>query len=269
MLSAMKPYDYNGKVVLITGASMGIGEAFARELARRGARLVLVARSEARLRSLAAELGGAMVLVEDLARRGAAQRVFDAITAEGLMVDVLINNAGFGTYGPFAELSLETQREELDLNIGAVVELSHVFLPMLERAGGGLIQVASTAAFQPVPYMAVYAASKAFVLSFSEALWAEYKQRGVRVLGLCPGATDTPFFERTGDAAAVGKKARPEHLVVRALRAFDHNRCHMIHGVANYFTAQSSRFVPRELTLKIAHDMMAPKPRLAKRLPAQ
>src|SRR6185369_10619179 len=104
----------------------------------------------------------------------------------------------FAAFGPFADVALATQREEIDLNVAALVELTHTFLPMLERRGGGVIHVASTAAFQPVPFMAVYGATKAFVLSFSEALWAEYRPRGVRVVALCPGATETPFFERAG-----------------------------------------------------------------------
>ncbi|MDB4975943.1 MAG: 3-oxoacyl-[acyl-carrier protein] reductase [Myxococcaceae bacterium] len=255
----MQHYDFKDKTVLVTGASLGIGAAFARELSGRGARLVLVARSEAKLRTLASELGRADVIVQDLARPGAAQAVFDAVTAAGLTVDVLINNAGFGTYGPFAETSLATQREELALNIGALVELTHTFLPTIERQRGGVIHVASTAGIQPVPFMAVYAASKAFVLSFSESLWGEYRARGVRVLALCPGATDTPFFERTGEAAAVGKKARPEAVVQFALRAFDRGRSHAIHGSKNYWLAQSSRLVPRETVVKIASNMMQPR----------
>lgn len=259
----MKDYDFAGKTVLITGGSMGIGAAFARELSGRGAALVLVARSRAKLDALAAELGpGTHVLVEDLALPGAALRVFDAVAEAGLAVDVLINNAGFGKFGPFTEVPLEVQRQEIDLNIGALVELTHLFLPMITERRGGVIQVASTAAFQPVPYMAVYAASKAFVLSFSEALWAEYRPRGVRVLALCPGATDTPFFERAGEAAAFGKKARVEDVVRLGLAAFRANRASTIHGAANYLTASLSRFVTREATAKLSARLMRPRLRM-------
>lgn len=256
----MNDFDFAAKTVVITGGSMGLGAAFARELSRRGARVVLVARSQERLLRLAEELGGAQVVVEDLARPGAARRVFDAVKAKGLEVDVLVNNAGFATYGPFAEVPLETQREELDLNVGALVELTHLFLPMLERRQGGVIQVASTAAFQPVPFMAVYAASKAFVLSFSEALWAEYRQRGVRVLALCPGATDTSFFQRAGEAAAFGKKARPEEVVRLALTAFRKNRSFAVHGAGNFFTAFLARLFTREFTAKVSGRLMQPRP---------
>ena len=256
----MQHYKFEHKTVLITGASTGIGAEFARQLSQQGARLILVARSGSRLQQLASELGGATVIAQDLTQPGAAHKLRDAVNDRDLCVDVLINNAGFGTHGPFTEIPVETQRAAIDLNVAALVELTHTFLPMIERRAGGVIQVASTAAFQPVPCLAVYAASKAFVLSFSEALWGEYRERGVRVLALCPGATDTPFFERAGEAAALGKKARPDDLVKLALRAFDSNRSHVIHGVANYWTAQSARVISREAVIKISARLMM-KPR--------
>jgi short-subunit dehydrogenase len=255
-IQLMSNYDFDRKSVLITGASTGIGASFARALAARGAKLILVARSQERLDALARELGGAEVIVQDLTQPSAAKSVLDAVAARGLVVDVLINNAGFATFGPFADSALASLREQIDLNVGALVELTHTFLPMLEQRAGGVIHVASTAAFQPLPYMAVYGATKAFVLSFSEALWCEYRRRGVRVLALCPGATDTPFFERAGEAAAYGKKAAPEAVVQRALRAFDHGRSHVIDGSANYWTAQSSRLLPREAVLSVTERIM-------------
>lgn len=263
----MKAFDFAGKTVLITGASMGIGEVFARQLAELGATLVLVARSRDRLERLAAELPRAHVVVEDLGSPEAAQRVFAAVTQRGLDVDVLINNAGFGAYGRFAELPLDNHHDAIALNVGALVELTHVFLPMLERRQGGVIQIASTAAFQPVPYMAVYGASKAFVLSFSEALWAEYRPRGVRVLALCPGATETPFFQRAGEAAAFGKKATPEAVVRLGLAAFQANRASVIHGTGNFLTSMISRFTSRQLTATIGARLMRPR-RSAGALPA-
>ncbi|MFP2928140.1 SDR family NAD(P)-dependent oxidoreductase [Pyxidicoccus sp. 3LG] len=261
----MNDFDFAGKTVVVTGGSMGIGECFARELSRRGAKLVLVARSRDKLQRLADSLGGAEVIAEDLAKPGAAKRVFDAVVAKGLAVDVLINNAGFAHYGPFTEVPLSTQREQVDLNVGALVELTHLFLPMLEQRQGGVIQVASTAAFQPVPFMAVYAATKAFVLSFSEALWAEYRPRGVRVLALCPGATDTPFFERAGESAAFGSKAKPEDVVRLGLQAFRSNRASVVHGAGNVFSTLLSRFFTREFTAKVTGQLMRPKKQLALR----
>jgi uncharacterized protein len=256
----MKSFDFTGKTVLITGASMGIGAAFARELSRRGATLVLVARSEDRLARLAAELGRAHVVAADLSSPGAARRVHDAVAAMGLEIDVLVNNAGFGLHGAFDELPLAAQREQIDLNVGALVELTHVFLPMIERRQGGIVQVASMAAFIPVPYMAVYAATKAFVLSFSTALWAEYRPRGVRVLALIPGATETPFFARAGEGAAAGaKKARPEDVVRAGLAAFIAGRAAVVQGTGNNLSAFVTRFAGRELSARMFARMMKPK----------
>lgn len=257
----MEHFDFQGKTVVITGASMGIGESFARALAAQGAKLVLVARSQDKLQRLRHELGSEhLVVVEDLTQTGAARRVFDALSRAGLAPDVLINNAGFGLHGAFTEQPLATHRDMLDLNVTALVELTYLFLPMLERRRGGVINVASTAAFQPVPYMAVYAASKAFVLSFSEALWGEYRPRGVRVLALCPGATDTPFFARAGEAAALGKKARVEDVVTLGLRAFQSGRASVVHGAANFLTSLSSRFFSRALTVRVSERLMRPSP---------
>ncbi len=264
----MHAYPFSDKVVVVTGASRGIGEAFARELVSRGARLVLVARSEPGLRRLADELAhapgakhAAEIVAADLSAPGAAAKLAATLRERGLSVDVLVNNAGFGTFGRFGDLPLQEQSNEIDLNVRALVELTHVLLPQIEKNRGGIIQVASTAAFQPLPYMAVYAATKAFVLSFSEALWAEYRPRGVRVLALCPGATDTPFFERSGDEAAVGVKASPAEVVRVGLAAFDRNRSHVIQGAKNYLTAQISRLVPRQTTLRITTGILEPRAR--------
>jgi short-subunit dehydrogenase len=260
-IGGMKKFEFANKTVLVTGASAGIGAAFARELSRRGATLVLVARSDEKLSRLAAELGRAHVIVADLSSPGAARRVHEAVVAKGIEIDVLVNNAGFGLHGPFQALPLAAQREEIDLNVGALVELTHVFLPMIERRQGGIIQVASMAAFIAVPYMAVYAATKAFVLSFSAALWAEYRARGVRVLALVPGATETSFFERAGEGAAAGakKKARPKDVVRVGLAAFVTGRASVVHGTANGVFAFLSRFVSRELTAKMFAPMTKPK----------
>jgi uncharacterized protein len=221
---------YRDKTVVITGGSTGIGAAFARRFAQEGARVWLVARTASKLDALALTLArehGATVRTqaEDLSKPGAARRVVEAVNEAGWSADVLVNNAGFASYG-----ALETQaggllREEIDLNVTGLVELTHAFLPELLARQGGVIHVASTAAFQPVPYMAVYGATKAFVLSFSEALWAETRERGLKVLALCPGATDTPFFERVGaQEAAFGSRASPEQVVDLALTAFAKNR---------------------------------------------
>ena len=196
------------KTALITGASSGIGEATARRLAQSGTHVVLVARSEPKLRALAAALAAehgirAAVVVVDLIQPGSGATVQRETAAQGIEVDVLVNNAGFGTYGPFETIPAAREQDKIAVNIAALVDLTHAFLPsMLQRGDGAILNVASTSAFQPGPYMAVYAATKAFVLSFTEALWAEYRNRGVHVAALCPGAVETPFFAALGDDRA-------------------------------------------------------------------
>lgn len=254
-------FDAHGKTVVITGGSLGIGAAFARTFAAQGAaRILLIARSKPKLEKLAQELRSARTEVathsEDLSVHGCGERVRDAVRALGWKTDVLINNAGFANFGRFEDRPVSALREEIDLNVGGLVEVSHAFIPELLATRGALVHVASLAAFQPVPFMAVYAASKAFVLSFSEALWAEYKDRGLSVLALCPGATDTPFFERTGEAAAMGAKVTPESVVGIALKALARNRSHIIAGLGNYWLAQSSRLVSRQLTAAISLSVM-------------
>src|SRR5437867_242994 len=189
------------KTTLITGASSGIGEAFARKLAARGDNLLLVARSEDKLIALCNELGRsqnmrAQYVAMDLSKPDAAGELFEETRKRELEIDLLINNAGFGSMGDFAKLGPARELNMIDLNVRSLVELTHRFLqPMRERKGGAIINVASTAGFQGVPYMATYAATKAFVLSFSESLWEENRTFGIEVMALCPGVTETGFFE--------------------------------------------------------------------------
>ena len=187
-------------VTLITGASAGLGAEFARQCAARGEALALVARRRDRLEALAAELGGDVhVFAADLRREGAAASLIAELEAEGLGVDTLINNAGFGLAGKFADRPLARQSEMIDLNVRTLVELCHLVLPAMRARGTGAIcNVASTAAFQPGPNMAVYYATKAFVLSFTEALHHELKGSGISVSALCPGPTATEFGEVAG-----------------------------------------------------------------------
>jgi uncharacterized protein len=256
---------YTGKTALITGASSGIGAAFARALAKQGTNLILVARSEDKLRDLATTLTNqypirADVLSADLSRPEARQELFAATQQLAHPIDILINNAGFATYGSFDNLDPEREQQEILLNVAAVVDLTHRFLPaMLVRHSGSIINVASTAAFQPTPYMAVYGASKAFVLSFSEALWAEYRSKGIRVLALCPGPTSTDFFNVVGtEDAALGSKETPEKVVQVALQALKRGRPSVISGRRNTLMANSVRFVPRAMVARMGVGMMQP-----------
>jgi uncharacterized protein len=242
---------------LITGASSGIGEAFAHQLAAQGFDLVLVARSEDKLVTLARQLTEqhsrrVEVLPADLTHAGSAARVRAATDALGMDVDLLINNAGFGTVGSFHKLDAGRERDEVLLNAAAVVDLTHAFLPaMLERGRGGIINVASMAAFQPLPYMSVYAATKAFVLAFSQGIRGEVRGQGIKVLAVCPGPVDTPFFEATGSSrlrSTVPKATMmtADAVVREGLKAFRAGRSVVVPGMANKLLAAGTRFVPRD-----------------------
>ena len=244
---------------LITGASSGIGEAFARKLATLGHNLLLVARSEDKLTTLSNELGRinsirVQHVAMDLSQASAPARLFAETQQRQLTVDLLINNAGFGSMGDFSELDLGRELNMIDLNIRALVELTHRFLvPMRERKGGAIINVASTAGFQPVPFMATYAATKAFVLSFSEALWDENRPFGIKVLALCPGVTATNFFSASQMQKPPARITQtPEDVVDTALRGLKRGRSHIISGLPNYLMIQSERLVPRSLIARMA-----------------
>jgi len=244
------------RVALITGASAGLGADFARQLAAEGRRLVLVARRKDRLDALVAELGNARAFELDLSETGAAGRLMADLAAHGEQVELLVNNAGFGLSGRFATLDGERQRQMIDLNCGALTELAHAVLPaMIERGSGAILNVASTAAFQPGPGMAVYFATKAFVLSFSEALHEEVKQYGVVVSALCPGPTATEFGEVAGFGASnlLDKIAADSASVVRAgLAGVAKGKAVIIPGVMNKSTAQAHRLFPRSWVRKAA-----------------
>jgi short-subunit dehydrogenase len=244
---------------LITGASSGIGEVFARTLAARSHNLLLVARSEDKLITLCNELGRidsirAQYVAMDLSEPGAPARLFEETIRRDLEIDFLINNAGFGSMGEFTELDLERELAMIDLNVRSLVELTHRFLaPMKERKSGAIINVASTAGFQPVPFMGTYAATKAFVLSFSEALWEENRPHGVKVMALCPGVTETNFFAAAKIQKPPARIAEtPEAVVETALRALARGKSSVISGWTNFMMVESERLVPRSLVLRIA-----------------
>lgn len=246
-------------VALITGASAGLGVEFARQLSAKGYRLVLVARRAERLEALARELGNSRGAALDLGARGAVEQLVRNVEAAGERIDLLVNNAGFGLHGRFAALDAARQREMIDLNCGTLTDLCRVFAPgMIARRSGGILNVASTAAFQPGPGMAVYFATKAFVLSFTEALHEELKPHGVHVSALCPGPTRTEFgavagFGSEGAFDRLSMEAAP---VVRAgIEGLEKNRAIVIPGWVNKAGAQSIRFAPRALVRKIAGSL--------------
>ncbi|MDE5106812.1 MAG: SDR family oxidoreductase [Trichodesmium sp. St17_bin3_1_1] len=246
------------KTALITGASSGIGETFAKELAGRNTNIILVARSEDKLHKLANKLHNQYqiqtdVIVQDLTAAAATKSVFEVVLEKGLTIDLLVNNAGFGDYGNFTQRPLEKQVNMIQLNITALVELTHLFLPgMQQRQSGGIINVASIGGFQPLPYMSVYGATKAFVLSFSEALWAENRDLGVKIFALCPGPTESDFFQRAEFPESAGeglqtKLTSAEEVVQDALEALEKNQSNVVTGgFLNQVIVNTPRFFPRE-----------------------
>ena len=255
---------------LVTGASSGIGAEYARALRARGEAVVLVARRQERLAALASDLGGepaAVAITADLAREGAADELRRQIDERGLVVDGLVNCAGLGLTGPFASQSPSVIRAMCDLNVRAVVELTRAFLPpMLERRRGRIVNVASNAAFQPIPYLGVYAATKAFVLSFSEALASELDGTGVRVQALCPGITATEFL----DVSATGGELRvrrmpmmtPRQVVEASLEGLDRGRLRVVVGFSNRVLGfVTQRLAPAWLARRVAGELYRPRER--------
>ena len=243
------------KATLITGASGGIGEAFARRLARDGHNLVLVARSEDKLRSICDELQtnhniSARFTAVDLTEPDADKSVFESTEEQGIEVDWLINNAGFGSMGDFYTLPIDRELGMIDLNIRCLVALTHRYLHgMRERKGGTIINVSSAAGFQPIPFMATYAATKAFVTSFSEAIAEENRPYGIQVLALCPGSTETNFHAAAGMDRAMSFKGQEtvEDVVETAIRAVGTGRAKIVSGWTNWLVASAVNFFPNSL----------------------
>ncbi|MFD9698560.1 SDR family NAD(P)-dependent oxidoreductase [Lentzea sp. NPDC059081] len=250
---------YEGQTALVTGASKGIGRALAVELARRGARVVLLARSEEGLRGLAAEIrdqgGSAEVVVGDLAAADGPDRVVRELRERGLAVDVLVNNAGAGSAGPFLTRPLDAQLSSVALNVDGLLALTHALgADLVARGSGGIINVSSTAGFQPMPYQATYAATKAFVLSFTEALAEELRGTGVHVMAAHPGPVATSFFD--GTSATIHPIAdTPEAVAVRTLDDFARRRSTSYPGrvvtrTLNRTFAWVPRLLPRTVTAR-------------------
>jgi uncharacterized protein len=252
---------------LITGASGGIGECFARAFARRGHNLVLTARSEARLSQLAADLVRehsvrVEVMVADLSVRDTAPRLVAILNERNLSISVLVNNAAFGARGEFWKLPMERQMAMVRLNINALAELTHLLLPaMVERGEGSIVNVSSTASFQPLAYTATYAATKAFVTSFSMGLAEEVRPHGIRVVTLCPGGTRTNFFDagNYGVRTIPGGLQDPNEVVRDALRMLDHGGGLLVPRLLNKLAVFIQRFGPRETIAKLAARAFRPR----------
>jgi uncharacterized protein len=258
--------DFHGKWALVTGASAGIGAALARELAAQGAKLILTARRGERLETLAAELGASgtetRIVVADLNDPTAPQQIYDATEGSGVTVDILINNAGFGHYGAFHQGNPDKEARQVRVNCEAVVRMSRLFVPrMVDRRSGWVLVVASTASFQPIPYNTTYAATKAFDRFFALALAAEVERFGVTVTALCPGPTETEFFDVAGGAGVFRRFGiQPAGDVARkAVAALARGKRTIVPNFKGAFTAFLVRFIPVRTITAVLEKSLRPK----------
>ena len=257
---------WKGKWALVTGASAGIGLALAEQLAAAGTHLVLTARRRDRLEQLAKELCAkhsvqVEIVAADLMQPGAPEELLAFAKNKGIDIDLLVNNAGFGNYGPFQKSELSRELAMIQVNCRAMVHLTRLFLPaMVDRKLGDILILGSTASFQGVPYMATYAATKAFDLLFSEALAEEVREFGVRVCCLCPGSTESEFRNVAGTPAhAIARQETAEKVARVGLQALAAGKSYVISGAANYLMAHSQRLTPRRMVTRIAGKMFRPR----------
>lgn len=248
--------------MLITGASNGIGREYAYYLAEKRYNVILVSRSKNKLDQLAADLQkrynvDATVIVQDLSEEWSAMDIYEKVTEKNLPVDMLINNAGFGTTGTFLGSSETDTHKQVMLNVNAVVNMTQKFLPDMERKGSGaIINIASTSSFLPIPYMSVYAATKSFVLSFSESLHKEYRKKGIRILAVCPGTTQTDFFDSAPDTIKAGGMRTTRQVVHTSYKALNKGKNYVVDGKLNYLISLSPRIFSRRSMLRITAAMM-------------
>jgi len=257
--------EWKGKWALVTGASAGIGKALAEELAKGGTNLVLTARREDRLRSIAYELSSkhgirSEIFVADLAEPSAAHAIFEFAQKKGLAIDLLVNNAGFGQYGELHLTDTDRLLRMVQVNCIAVLHLTRLFVPvMVSRRSGDVLIVASTAAFQAVPYITTYAATKVFDLYLAEGLAEELHPYGIRVCALCPGTTISEFHEIAGHPAhSKGRQQSADEVARNGLRALAAGKSYVISGLANYLGAHGERLVPRRFVTRVAAKMFRP-----------
>jgi uncharacterized protein len=261
--------DFNGKWALVTGASAGIGIALARELAKHGAKLILTARRKERLEALAAELTGkgtgVRIVTADLNDPAAPQQIYDATEGVGLTVDILINNAGLGQFGAFAESPVEQELSQVRVNCEATVRLTRLFVPrMVERRRGWVMILASTASFQPVPYLSTYAATKAFDRFFALGMAAEVARFGVKVTALCPGPTESEFFQvARSESFMPGGRQSAEEVARVGVAALAHGQRTIVPYFGGKFLALLVRFLPVGLITNQIEKRARPKPKQA------
>jgi short-subunit dehydrogenase len=272
-MSKQKWTTFKNKTVLVTGASSGIGLAIAKALSKRGANLILTARSENKLNEVAESLrktgSKAYVFVGDLSIPNAGETLYNTITQAGLSVDLLINNAGYGRWGKFTDFEREDYAKMIQLNITSLTDLCHLFIPdMVKKGSGGIINVGSIASFSPVPYGNVYSSSKAYVLNFTEALRYEYQNKGIQIMALCPGGTKSNFSTvasensekitaKVNQMEASSSMLSAETVANECLDAFLKNKMYVVTGRSNKIMTALGRHLPRKMMLNIAGKMFA------------
>jgi short-subunit dehydrogenase len=270
-MSKSKWTTFKHKTVLVTGASSGIGLAIAEELSKRGANLILTARSENKLNEVAATVrktgSEAHVFTSDLSTPNAGKSLYGVITQAGLSVDLLINNAGYGRWGEFTDFEREDYASMIQLNITSLTDLCHLFLPdMVEKGSGGIINVGSIASFSPIPYGNVYSSTKAYVLNFTEALRYEYEKKGVQIMALCPGGTKSNFSTvaseksekvqaRASEMEKSSSMLSAETVANECLDAFLKDKMYLITGRSNKIMQAVGRHLPRKTMLNLAGNM--------------
>tara|TARA_B100001750_G_scaffold182574_1_gene151270 strand:- start:258 stop:1052 length:795 start_codon:yes stop_codon:yes gene_type:complete len=255
----MKMNIYKNKTILITGASSGIGECFAKNLDILGAKLILTARSENKLKTMASKMKNAVVISGDLSKEGFPRKLYDEVQKKNLTVDILINNAGFGFSGLFLDSSMNNYKEMMNVNIYSLTALTHLFLnDMVKNNKGGVINISSLASFQSIPYFSIYAATKAFVTSFTISLYEEYRDCNVKILGVCPGYTKTNFNKRAHMSSnpAAGYLMSSQEVVSESLKAFEKGKFIIINGKINRLAKFIISMLPTKWSLRMAKSII-------------
>lgn len=250
---------YKNKTVLITGASSGIGESFAITLDKLGAKLILTARSKDKLEKMTSEMNNAISIPGDLSDKKFPQQLYNSIKEKNIDVDILINNAGFGFSGLFLDSSMKNYNEMMNLNVYSLVALTHLFLnEMVIKKNGGIINISSLASFQPMPFFSIYAASKAFVTSFTVSIYEEYRKLGIKVLGVCPGYTKTNFNKRAqmNSIPVAGYLMSSQEVVDQSLKAYQSGKFLIVNGKINKFLRFITSIIPTKLSLAFSSSVI-------------
>ena len=251
--------NFKNKTILITGASSGIGESFANTLDSFGANLILTARSEDKLNEMAKKMNKAVVIAGDLSDQNFPKKLYEQVKGNNLNVDILINNAGFGFSGLFLDSSIANYKDMLNVNVYSLIELSHLFLKdMVKQKSGGIINISSLASFQPIPYFSIYAATKSFVTSFTQSLHEEYREKGIRVLGVCPGYTRTNFNIRAQmqEKSVPGYTMTSQAVVNESLKAYSKGQYLIVNGKINRFARFLISLLPSSLSLRLSKNVI-------------